>query len=176
MTRAALEEQIKAAFNTVPPPPVWCLSNSREGDEPLQVEHEFRDKRDWRVLSPELLDSAPDGLASALSFFSDEAFRFYLPAYLLADLDGKLHQVDVLFHVTYGLDDASKDQPVNPLRYGRRTWFESSSHRFAIFDTAQSAAIAAYIEYKIDSPDTVDFERVTARQALDNFWLDRATS
>ena len=175
MTRADLEEQIRTAFSTVPPPPVWCLSNSREGDEPLQVEEAFRDKRDWRALSPEFLDSAPDGLASALSFFSDEALRFYLPAYLLADLGGHLLQVDVLFHVTYGLDDASKGQPVNPLRYGRRTWFDSSIHKFAIFDRAQCAAIAAFIEYKIESSDTVDFERVTARQALDNFWLDRAT-
>jgi catechol 2,3-dioxygenase-like lactoylglutathione lyase family enzyme len=176
LTRAALEEQIKTAFSTVPPPPVWCLSNSQEGDEPLQVEQAFRDKRDWRALSPEFLDSAPDGLASALSFFSDEAFRFYLPAYLLADLGGHLHQVDVLFHVTHGLDDASKGQPVNPLRYGSRTWFDSASHKFAIFDTAQAAAIAAFIEYKIESPDTADFERVTACQALDNFWIGRTIS
>ena len=32
-----------------------------------------------------LIDRAPDGFGSALSFFSDEAFRFYLPAYLIAD-------------------------------------------------------------------------------------------
>lgn len=85
-----LEDQISAAFATVPAPPPWCIANSREGEEPILLERAFRDKTDWRVLTPEFLDSAPEGCSSALSFFSDEAFRFYLPAYLLADLRGEL--------------------------------------------------------------------------------------
>lgn len=176
MTPATLEERIRSAFSAVPPPPVWCLSNSREGDEPVQVERAFRDKRDWRLLSSEFLDAAPDGLASALSFLSDEAFRFYLPAYLLADLRGQLQEVNVLFHLTHGLDDTSKARSVNSLRYGSRTWFEEARHRFATFDAVQAAAIAAFIEHKIRSSSIIDSERETARQALANFWLERATS
>ena len=45
-------------------------------------------------MEPPFLDSAPDGLSSALAFFSDEAFRYYLPAYLLAALDRKLALAD----------------------------------------------------------------------------------
>ena len=165
-----LEEQIKAAFASVPAPPVWCLVDSREGDEPRLLENDFRDKSDWRLLTPEFLDSAPDGFASALSFFSDEAFRFYLPAYLLADLRGQLQRVEVLFHLTHGLDNDSRSQFVNPLRYGNRTHFDSACHRFAIFDAAQAAAIARYLQHKVDSAE-VDLERRVAREALDNYWL-----
>lgn len=167
-----LEEQIKTAFASVPAPPVWCLTDSREGDEPALLERDFRDKTDWRVLTPEFLDSAPGGFASALSFFSDEAFRFYLPAYLLADLRGQLQSADVLFHLTHGLDDESKGRLVNPLRYGNRSRFEAASHRLAIFDAAQAAAIVRYLEHKIDTAE-FDLERRTTRQALDNYWLRR---
>jgi hypothetical protein len=167
-----LEDQISAAFATVPPPPVWSLANSREGNEPLLVERDFRDKTDWRVLSPEFLDSAPDGYASALSFFSDEALRFYLPAYLIADLRAQLHRADVLFHLTHGLDDESRSKLLNPLRYGNRTWFDAISHRLSIFDAAQAAAIVRYLEHKIDVAE-LELERRSARQALDNYWLRR---
>ena len=167
-----LEDQISAAFATVPPPPVWSLANSREGNEPLLVERDFRDKTDWRVLSPEFLDSAPDGYASALSFFSDEALRFYLPAYLIADLRGQLDRADVLFHLTHGLDDESRSKLLNPLRYGNRTWFDAISHRLSIFDAAQAAAIVRYLEHKIDVAE-LELERRSARQALDNYWLRR---
>jgi hypothetical protein len=168
-----LEDQISAAFATVPPPPVWSLANSREGNEPLLVERDFRDKTDWRVLSPEFLDSAPDGYASALSFFSDEALRFYLPAYLIADLRGQLNRADVLFHLTHGLDDESRSKLLNPLRYGNRTWFDAISHRLSIFDAAQAAAIVRYLEHKIEVAE-LELERRSARQALDNYWLRRS--
>jgi hypothetical protein len=56
MSTTILKEQFKTAFAAVPPPPVWCLTASREGDEPSLLERDFRDKRDWRLLTPEFLD------------------------------------------------------------------------------------------------------------------------
>jgi hypothetical protein len=156
----------------VPPPPPWCIANSREGEEPILLERDFRDKTDWRVLSPEFLDSAPDGYGTALSFFSDEAFRFYLPAYLLADLRGQLDRANVLFHLTHGLDDESRNKLLNPLRYGNRTWFDAISHRHSVFDAAQAEAIVRYLAHKIDVAE-IEPERRSARQALDNYWLRR---
>ena len=70
------------AFAAVEYPGDWCLRDSNEGDEPHLLEKEFAGKCDWRTLDPAFLDRAPGGYASALSFFSDEAFRFYLPAYI----------------------------------------------------------------------------------------------
>jgi len=169
---SALEAQITAAFANVPPPPVWCLTNSREGDEPVLLERDFGDKRDWRLLTPEFLDWAPDGFASALSFFSDEAFRFYLPAYLIADLQGRLQRADVLFHLTHGLDEASKNRPVNPGRYGSRTWLDVARYKFAMFDAPQAGAIVAYLEHRAAAADT-EVERASTRQALESYWRHR---
>ncbi|HKR09414.1 MAG TPA: DUF6714 family protein [Gemmatimonadaceae bacterium] len=168
-----LEGQIEAAFAPVPAPPAWCLSNSREGEEPALLEQEFRELHDWRLLTPEFLDRTPGGFASALSFFSDEAFRFYLPAYLLADLRGQLQRADVLFHLTHGLDNQSRDKLVNPIRYGSRTWFDAMRHRFSIFDKAQREVIARYLEYRERVAD-IEPDRRAAREALDNYWRARA--
>ena len=93
----ALKSQISDAFSHVEHPGDWCLRGSNEGDEPYLLEQEFKGKSDWRVLDPKFIDQAPDGFGTALSFFSDEAFHFYLPAYLLADIDGLLEQHDPVF-------------------------------------------------------------------------------
>lgn len=169
-----LAKQIAVAFAAVPSPPQWCLVANYEGEEPLLVEREFRGKTDWRDLDPVFLDHAPDGLASALSFFSDEAFRFYLPAYLIADLRGQLERADVLFHVTCGLEDAAKTKQLNPRRYGARTWFDSASHRLSTLDGIECRAIVAYLEWKLASNALASFERTTIEQALRNFWWPRA--
>jgi hypothetical protein len=166
---SVLEEQIAAAFASVPAPPVWCLTNSREGEEPELLERDFRDKRDWRSLTSEFLDQAPDGYASALSFFSDEAFRYYLPAYMIADLRGELQRADVLFHLTHGVDNAHREKLVNPTRYGNRNWFDAMRHRFSIFDSAQREVIAKYLEHR-ESVADIEPERRAAREALDNYW------
>lgn len=171
----ALKVQIRAAFAANEYPGDWCLRGSNEGDEPYGVENEFRGKTDWTVLEPEFLDRAPAGLGSALSFFSDEAFRFYLPAYLLADIDGRLERADPAFHLYHGLDDASRGRFINPQRYGRRTWLDEARHKFAMFTPMESAAIVAYLQWCAQSQSE---DRPTSRdsidQALQNYWLERA--
>jgi hypothetical protein len=73
--------------------------------------------------------------------------------------------------LTHGLGDAAKSEPVNPRRYGARTWFESASHKLAVFDRAQAAAVVAYLEYKRDREDC---DREAIEQALANFWRGKA--
>lgn len=97
-------------------------------------------------------------------------FRYYLPAYLLADLDGRLHQSDPVFHLWHGLDDETRDEPVNPRRYGGWTWFEAISERLGSFPPAEVAAIVAYLRYKAERDGLA---RPRIEQALRNFWLDR---
>jgi hypothetical protein len=63
-----IEIQIAETFAMVPPPPQWCLCNSKQGAEPELVERDFRGKTDWRTLTADFLDDAPQGYASALSF------------------------------------------------------------------------------------------------------------
>ncbi len=169
----AVKTLIRTAFTDVPYPGDWCLRGSNDGDEPYLLEAEFKGKTDWRALDASFIDQAPHGFGSALSFFSDEAFRFYLPAYLIAEIDGLLERSNPLFHLTHGLTDAMRYEPVNSERYGARTWFEESSHRLSVFDHVQAAAIVAYLRLKRDADE---FDRDDIDQALKNFWLRRAGS
>jgi len=172
--KAALKARIEAAFAAWPYPGDWCLIASREGTEPALLEQEFKGKTDWKALSPAFLDQAPDGFGSALSFFSDEAFHFYLPAYLLADLDGLLERADPVFALTHGLDNESRARKVNPRRYGERTWFEHARHKFAMFDAAEAGAVAAYLRYKLETQDLTGLEKARIGEALAGYWEVRA--
>jgi len=169
--REALAAQIAKAFAPVEYPGDWCLRGSNEGDEPYLLEKEFKGKTDWRALGAPFLDQAPNGFASALSFFSDEAFHFYLPAYLIADLRGQLDRTEPVYHLTHGLDEGSKGRRINPRRYGERTWFEDARHKFAMFSHEEAAAIVAYLRWKRDE-DEIERQRID--EALRNYWNDRA--
>jgi hypothetical protein len=169
-----LKAQIRAAFAKVETPPHWCLSNSREGDEPLAVDRDFKDKAPWDSLDAAFLDQAPEGWGTALSFFSDEAFHYYLPAYMLADLDEKLQQANPIFHLTHGLEKTSADTPINPRRYGARTWRHHAEWKFAMFDREQCAAIAAYLQHRREHGDLTAIETAAIDEALAGYWLKRA--
>ena len=171
MDAEALKAQIRQAFSGVEFPGDWCLRASNEGDEPYLLEQEFKGKTDWQALDAAFLDRAPDGYSSALSFFSDEAFRFYLPAYLIADVDGRLESANPVFHLTHGLTDTARAERINPRRYGERTWFEAARHRLAVFDKAQAMAIVAYLEFKREADELA---RASIDQALANYWRRRS--
>ena len=163
------KQRVQSAFAEVPFPGDSNLRNSSEGEEPFLLEQEFQGKDDWTTLSPDFIDQAPDDFATALSFFSIAAFRFYLPAYLLADLEGQLTYTDPVFFLTYGLTDATREVEVNPKRYGTLTWFEYVSTRFSVFTSMQAGAIASYLKVKREEAAT-DYEREQIEQALHNFW------
>ena len=117
------------------------------------------------------LDQAPAGYSSALSFFSDEAFRYFLPAYLLADLDGALDAADPVFHLCHGLDDATRAEKVNPRRYGDRTWLETMRYRLSVFTRQEARAIVAYLRCKATDDECA---RGRIEQAIKNYWSERA--
>lgn len=164
--------QIASAFASVEHPGDWCLCDSNEGNEPYLLKKEFKGKIDWCILDPKFLDQAPDGYGSALSIFSDEAFHFYLPAYMIADIRGQLKRSDPVFHLTHGLDESSRRERINPRRYGERTWFEHARHKFSVFNRDEVAAIIAYLTYKRES-DRVESQRID--EGLKNYWHERAT-
>lgn len=173
--KGALYKQIRSAFAAVEYPGDSNLRNSNEGDEPYLLEAEFMGKDDWAKLPAEFIDLAPDGFATALSFFSYTAFRFYIPAYLLADLDGQLLHTDPTFYLTHGLTEATKAVFVNRGRYTELTWFDYVSQRFAGFTTLEAQAIVAYLEYKRNQAE-LDGERATIEETLINYWFGRGDS
>jgi len=172
-TAEAIKAQIREAFANVWYPGDENLRGSDLGDEPYRLEAEFKGKTDWRTLDAGFIDQAPDGLGTALHFFSHAAFRFYLPAYLIADLDGDLERTDPAFALWHGLDDETKDQVVNPRFYGERTWFEIEQERFAVFTEPEAAVIVEYLRWRAEE-STWDEEKRNIEAALRNYWVERA--
>lgn len=139
---------------------------------------------DWKGIEAGFLDCH----ASALSFFSEAGFRYFLPAYLISDLRGRLYTADPLFHLTHGFSDWTSEVPagdhtllmkhgrsalLNPRRFGAMTFCDYARYRLSVFTREEASAIVAYLEYKRDSdPDGIDTHVIEA--ALDSFWLERS--
>ncbi len=170
----SIKEMIKRSFVYATYPGDNNLRGSNQGDEPFLLEEEFKGKTDWRTLDARFIDLAPDGFGSALSFFSPEAFRFYLPAYLIADIDESLMHSDPVFCLCYGLDDSTKNKLVNPRFYGNQTWFELKQQHFGVFNMHEFQAITAYLRYILETDRLVDFEMKNVKEALQNYWFLQA--
>ena len=173
---AGAEALIRDAFADVAFPGHWTLSaGGPVTDEPRRVAEVFADKTDWRTLDSAFLDRAPDGQGSALSFLSDAAWRFYLPAFLIADLRGELSHARPLHTIVGGLTDEDRERRINPRLYGERTWGDNARHRLSMLDDAQVRAVSAYLEVKARA-SAFDARLVTeARAAWFDALLARAT-
>lgn len=182
--RGALIDEIFETFSGLLYPGDAFLQGSREGCEPAEVVGAFQGIEDWRKVGPTLLDSCSE----ALSFFSEAGFRFFLPAFLVADLKGQLWTADPLFHLTNGFYDPSVEIPVqgemvtrrigktvfiNPSRFGAMTFFDYACYRLSIFTREEATTIVAYLEFKRDTAE-FDQEREAIEAALTLFWRDRA--
>jgi hypothetical protein len=94
-------EHIRQAFCDTERPGDAFLQGSHEGCEPGESVAPFIAVADWSQLDPMVLDAGYD----ALSFFSEGGFRYFLPAYLIADLEDQLQTADPLFHLTNGFSN-----------------------------------------------------------------------
>ena len=194
--REAVIEKIQNAFAGSEHPGGRFLQGSFEGCEPYEEVGPFENKQDWGGIQAGFLD----GHANALSFFSEAGFRYFLPAYLIADLRGHLVTADPLFHLTHGFSDWATEVPVgnpvgdrvgdpaggrtlvvrhgksafvNPRRYGAITSYDYARWRLSVFTREEAGAIVAYLRFKRDSdPDVIDKAAIDA--ALESFWLERA--
>ncbi len=178
--------RIVAAFEAVEYPGDRFLQGSYEGEEPYNEIGPFVGKTNWREISSEFLDAR----ASALSFFSEAGFRFFLPAYLAADLKEELQSADPLFHLIQGFSEGKSEIPahnrtfirrfgghilVNPRRYGGMTFFDLARFRLSVFAREEAGAIAAYLKCRRDRAES-KLEKAQIEAALEAFWLERARS
>jgi hypothetical protein len=180
-----LAATVRDAFGRNPYPGDAFLQGSFEGCEPYEEVGAFKGRTDWTVLQPEFLD----GHYSALSFFSEAGFRFFLPAYLIADLAGRLFTADPEFHLTHGFSDGSVEQRtedgvvvhrwgksvlVNPRRYGAARWEDYSRYRLSVFTREEAGAIVAYLKWKRGEVSRAGLGTGAIDGALELFWLERA--
>jgi hypothetical protein len=163
-----LKAQIELAFADTTYPGDHDLTSSTYGEEPEALKREFKGERDWRILDANFLDRAPEGWHTALSFFSDRAFVFYLPAYLIADLQNQLFEVTVEFHLCYGLTSDTANTKIAKI-WGGSTTGQTARRKYDQFNAAQVAAIVAYLQWKLEQQAD---ENTT--QALEQYWLARA--
>lgn len=182
--RSAVIEEIRRAFAGTPYPGDAYIQGSREGCEPFEEVGAFVGQQDWRALDAAFLDAH----YGALNFFSEAGLRFFLPAYLIADLEGKLATADPVFHLTHGFTDATVDIPIagrvftrrlggsvllNPRRYGAMTFQDHARCRLSVFTREEASAIVAYLGCRREAA-TTDAVRAEIDAALEAFWLERA--
>ena len=178
--------KIRVAFGNNEYPGDAFLQGSTEGCEPYDEVAPFQGRKDWQSLEPDFLDAH----ANALSFFSEAGLRFFLPAFLIADVQEQLKSADPVMLLTHGFSDeevrvtmndrdfvvrTGKSVLLNPLRYGAATFFDHLRYRFSIFTREEAQAIVAYLEYQreVDARNP-NVARVDA--ALDGYWRERAAN
>ena len=167
----SLAQKIYSAFEAVACPGDDNLTDSTYGEEPAALVKAFRGKTDWRALDSDFLDKAPDGWGSALSFFSPDAYCFYLPAYLIADLRGELELSDPTSRLCTYVTPQSEGKKIAKV-WGGGTMGEYSRNVFAKLNCAQVEVIVAYLWWRLD---TVGYDPII-EQALEYYWLDRESA
>ena len=176
--------KIRGAFGGNEYPGDPYLQGSHEGCEPEDEVGPFQGRTNWQAIEAEFLD----GHANAMSFFSEAGLRFFLPAYLVADVEGRLNTADPVILLTMGFSDvevnmemggrtfvvrSGKSELINPRRYGAATFQDYARHRLSIFTREEAQAIVAYLEYRRDfDPHSPDKKQIDS--ALDGYWRERA--
>lgn len=143
-------QEIQLAFACTPCPGDHELCGSDQGDEPAECAMEFRGLT-WQQLHPDFLRLN----GSALSFLSDEGFRYFLPAFLIADLTGNWGDGDPVFHLTHGF-----------LAEKQEEWLEYSRRRLAGFSREERYAIMDYLRYMMND----EYRHNVIHNALEMYW------
>jgi hypothetical protein len=165
----SLVAKVARAFADVPYPGDDDLTGSTYGEEPAALVEAFKGKNEWRELDARFLDQAPDGWASALSFFSANALHFYLPAYLIADLKGQLMTVDPALRLCMSLTPMGGAKKIAK-QWGGGTLGDRARSEFGTYTDNEVSAIVDYLRWRMALGNG---HELTIEQALTNYWLPR---
>ena len=114
-------------------------------DETTRRTYRERDeKRDWERIPIDSLNRCQ----SSLSFFDPEGMRFHLPAFMIAEVEGKA-DVGCVFHLTH-LDDYARS-------------------KFTALSREQTKAVREFLLFLRDSPD-YRFDHPQIDRALSDYW------
>lgn len=160
------------AFTSIPRPGNWALSGTSEGPEGMRIQEEFSGLEDWQKADARFL--LHHIRCGSLNWLSHEAFRYFLPAFLVADLDGLLAEEgeEVALCLVEDFGSGRRDAPVNPLRFGARTWWNEGVYAYSTFHQTEASAILSYLRWRasISGP----LVRQLIMEAIDIYWEDRA--
>lgn len=182
---AGVVAAIEAGFAGTPHPGARFLQGSFDGTEPAEAIAPFTAIADWRAADPVVLDAH----YTALSFLSEGGFRFFLPAWMTADVRGQLQTADPLPPLVMGFTRTVVQAPaggrsfdrafgggtlVNPRRYGAMTFEDAARQRLSVFCREEAAAIVAYLRYRRETPDGLPSTRREIDAAIAAYWDGRA--
>lgn len=185
-TPESLVALIHDAFDGNAYPGDAFLQGSTEGSEPAEIAAAFAGHEDWAALDAAFLDRN----YTALSFLSEGGFRYFLPAYLVADVRDELQTADPLFHLTNGFADGSvvdrrngrefvrrwgMSRLTNPRRYGAMTTMDHARCRLSVFTREEAGAIVEYLTWR-RAAERNPLDGPFIDGALSRFWQERATS
>ena len=175
--------KIKGAFPAKRPPglaliePEWSRF---PGDEYEDVENTFRDLDDWTAIDVSVLVRSEH--MEIRAFMSDAALRFYIPAYMVADLQGKMTFTDPSFSLIIGFDDQASERRHElatqlHAKWGmappkKFTFGDLARRRWTQLDSIQVEAVVAYLEWIIERDGPLVAEDVA--EALATYWHPRA--
>ena len=160
--------KIVLAFQNVTFPGDEQLTDSSYGEEPDALVRDFAGKDDWQALDSKFLDQSPEGWGTALSFFSDRALQFYLPAFLIADLKGELYTADPTGRLCLSLTPQSEKQKIAKV-WGGGTIGEHARETFSLFTDDQVEAVVEYLLWRCGQKSS----NLIIEHSLEHYWLPR---
>lgn len=163
ISKDRLIQKISDAFHDVQYPGDDKLVDSSYGEEPILVRNHFIGHHDRTKLSHEFLDF--DG---ALSFLSDKAFLFFLPAFLIADINEKLDFNDPTLRLCWPFTSQSENKKIAQ-EWGGGSIGARARECFDKLTQDQVSAIVSYLRWR----QLKDKYNLTIEQALANYWLLR---
>ena len=158
-----LIQKIVVAFSEVEFPGNNNLVDQSYGDEPDIVRNHFFGHSDWKKLTHEFID-----IDGALSFLSDKAFLFYIPAFMIADINRKLDYNDPTVRLCWSVTPQSENEKIAKIWRGG-TIGERAKNCFDKFSKEQVSAILSYLHWRL-SQDEYNY---TIEQAIENYWSQR---
>jgi hypothetical protein len=147
---SAAVAEVRSAFEAVPYPGDRELCSEDQGDEAAEYALEFQGA-DWRTLHPAFLSRN----SAALGFLKPGAFRYFLPAFLVADFYGESGSADPVFHLTHAVLDSQDDL---------HAW---TLERLRAIRGAERAAVAAYLGWAAGRDEQA---KRAIGPVLDGFW------
>ena len=148
---------IREAFSGVHCPKVQDLLRDSNVD-PLWAEAFLNEtETDWLQIDPTKIEKE----CSALTVLSPSAFRFYLPAYMLWDLNNfQTSKSNTVDHVIYDLDLTGRKPKSRQLM----------ENQFRVLSKHQSKAVLAFLEFMSQKSLDEFVDTSVARRAIDSYW------
>lgn len=161
MAAEVVEAEIRRVFLAHRPEGFGPISKG-ERDENVRIRTDLASVSDWTTLEPEV--TAQIDRNSGFGFLTKEAARFYLPAFLIADLRGAEHNTDLTNHLgVYNPSTQTDEVTAWQLTILRYYWDALAPE--------QAAAVCHYLEWCI-ATRSIDIERGAAF-SLSAYWYHR---